>query len=42
MGYLLNKLGKLSDEDVKIKLDNVQFTVSKVNNRPIEYIKVKF
>ena len=41
-GYLLNKLGKLPDEGIKIELDDVQFTVSKVNNRRVEDINVKF
>jgi len=41
-GYLLHKLGKLPDEGVDFKFNNVHFLVSKVNNRRIEDIKVKF
>ena len=41
-GYLLNKLGKLPEEGVEIKLENIHFTVSKVDNRRVEDIKVRF
>ena len=42
MGYLLNKLGKLPDEGIKIELDNNLIYSIKVNNRHIEDIKLKF
>ena len=40
-GYLLNKLGRLPEEGVEIKFKNINFIVSKVNNRRVEDIKVK-
>ena len=40
-GYLLTKLGRLPEEGVEIKFKNINFIVSKVNNRRIEDIKVK-
>ena len=41
-GYLLNKFGKLPEEGVEINVENIHFEISKVNNRRIEDIKIKF
>ena len=40
-GYLLTKFGRLPEEGVEMKFKNINFIVSKVNNRRIEDIKVK-
>ena len=41
-GYLINTLGEIPDECIEININNVIFTVTKVDNRRIEDIKVTF
>ena len=41
-GYLLNKLGRLPEEGIEFKIENIHFVVSKVNNRRVEDIKIRF
>lgn len=39
-GYLLTLLGKIPEENKVIQLDNIRFTIKKVNNRRIEDIEI--
>ncbi|MEG1483722.1 hemolysin family protein [Clostridium sp.] len=39
-GYLTEALGKIPDENEVVELDNVKFTVFKVENRRVEEVKV--
>ena len=39
-GYLLTKLSKIPEEGTRFELDNIDFTVNKVENRRIENIEI--
>ena len=39
-GYLLTKLSKIPEENTQLQIENINFTVVKVENRRIEDVKI--
>lgn len=41
-GYIITNLGEIPNENIELKLNNINFKITKIQNRRIEEIEIKF